>query len=457
MARKRKRRIKWKGVALLAAYVAVVLTGLYFLVFGIVRLVGGCSHAIPTNLQGDKQEVEHPVDPMVLRSDSILAEKINRLIGSSTRLDSTVLAISVFDLSGQRSVFAHHADEALIPASCMKIPTALAALHILGLDYRYRTKIDATGYMQEDTLVGTLHLQAGCDPLLTSFSTLVGQVREAGIHVVKGDVVVNLEREDTLTSHPSTESWDIPYSMIPLLLRGRAHVEREFLYELAQQNIMVQKSDETTERDSTRTVASHETPLKDVLTPMLIHSSNVKAEAVFYLLDAYQGLTHDKRMHWDAPHASIMFWEKAFACHDNVLDYFRTMSERKQSTLKMVDGSGLSPLNRLSAHSLVEMLQYAWHAPLIRDYLVEEGLASPCSETRRGSLKGRLSEEKYRERIFVKTGTLTTHGVSSLAGYIHANNDLWFAFAIINNNCPVAEGRLFQDEFCKLFFTLPKE
>lgn len=112
------------------------------------------------------------------------------------------------------------------------------------------------------------------------------------------------------------------------------------------------------------------------------------------------------------------------------------------------DGSGLSPLNRLSAHFLVELLQYAWQREPMRHVLIDEALATPGHPVRRGSLRGRMSAPIFRNHVFVKTGTLTSQALSSLAGYVLGADGRWRSFAIINENSPVAESHIFQDQLC---------
>jgi D-alanyl-D-alanine carboxypeptidase len=99
-------------------------------------------------------------------------------------------------------------------------------------------------------------------------------------------------------------------------------------------------------------------------------------------------------------------------------------------------------------------LVYAWGDEAIREVLLEEALATPQHPVRRGSLTFRMSAPLFKDRVFCKTGTLTTQGASSLAGYIHAGNDHWYAFAIINEDTPVWDARQFQDRICRLVIGL---
>ena len=58
-----------------------------------------------------------------------------------------------------RSVLGWRAQDAMNPASTMKILTTLAGLDILGPRYRWRTKIFTDGFIRQGTLKGNLYLQ----------------------------------------------------------------------------------------------------------------------------------------------------------------------------------------------------------------------------------------------------------------------------------------------------------
>ena len=171
-----------------------------------------------------------------------------------------------------------------------------------------------------------------------------------------------------------------------------------------------------------------------VIAPMLIHSSNIKADALHYHILNYQNRYT----------GSIGQRE----CHVDV--FLRENLGYDTSRFTLNDGSGLSPENMVSADFLLELLKYAWNEPEIKDVLINEALATPGHPTRRGSLVSRMRSPLYQDRIFCKTGTLTSIGASSLCGYAHGRNGHWYAFAIINRDSPVEESRLYQDMLCKV-------
>lgn len=401
----------------------------------------------------DTVVAEKAIDPALLRQDSIRAAQVAKLVDGAYRLDSTFLGLCLYDATTRQIVCEYDANKLFVPASLMKIPTSIAALDIMGMDHKYVSTLQVRGEMVADTLVGELLLQADDDPMVQELDTLVGMMYRSGIHAVRGSISLELAREDRLNSHPSTDAWDITVAKLSVLLKGRDAIRSSFRSALTRCAVDFQSDDIVAGMANEgalgmwREVARLETPLTNVLTPMLIHSSNVKAEAVFYHLDCFEHLIEDRQMHWDHIHAVQRFWERQFNSGARIMG----LEQNKMLGVVMNDGSGLSWGNQLSPRMLVEMLKYAWEREHLRRYLIDEGLASPGSPTRRGSLQGRMSNPQFRNRIFVKTGTLTNRAVSSLAGYIHGTDDHWYIFCIINQRCPVAEGRLFQDEFCHLF------
>lgn len=379
----------------------------------------------------------------VAPGDTLMAHSLDSLMRQPQRLDTSLISIAVFDLTASRPVWGHRPDTLLPPASCMKIATAVAALRTLGLEHEYRTSLQIRGTVRGDTLFGSLLLVADDDPLLDDFQPLTAALRRTGVRHVAGPLWLRLAREDTLRPHPSAKVWDIPLSRTPPLLRGRRYVERQLRYALTRSGVTIASRHEAAaiasavpRRGRYRRVALVSHKLRDVVTPMLIHSSNIKADAVLYHLDRHQGLLPAGRQRWDITHATALYWQ-------------RHAEDALPRGCVVNDGSGLSPLNRLTAQALVVMLRHAYAYRPLRDYLMGEALATPGAGERRGSLGSRLALAEYRGRVFCKTGTMTTIGGSSLAGYILGRDGHWYAFAVVNADSPVAESRLFQDRLCK--------
>lgn len=94
----------------------------------------------------------------------------------------------LFDPTDGSTLAERNADTAFLPASTVKIPTALAALEVLGADYRFRTELRVAGDVVGGALAGDLYLRGEGDPFLDSngLAALVDRLAAAGITNVAG-------------------------------------------------------------------------------------------------------------------------------------------------------------------------------------------------------------------------------------------------------------------------------
>jgi D-alanyl-D-alanine carboxypeptidase/D-alanyl-D-alanine-endopeptidase (penicillin-binding protein 4) len=109
--------------------------------------------------------------------------------------DSGLGAVSGFavaDLDGDGLLEGHDADGGRPPASVAKIVTALYAREALGPQYRFRTRVLATGPVEGGVLRGDLVLEGGGDPVLDTdgLAGLVAAIRTGGIDRVEGRFLV---------------------------------------------------------------------------------------------------------------------------------------------------------------------------------------------------------------------------------------------------------------------------
>ncbi|WP_158886203.1 D-alanyl-D-alanine carboxypeptidase/D-alanyl-D-alanine-endopeptidase [Rhodanobacter sp. L36] len=119
--------------------------------------------------------------------------------------------IAVVSLDSGRTLYAHHADQLLQPASTAKLFTAATSLATLGPDYRFPTRVMANGVLRNGRLEGQLILYGMGDPTLgTTMSAawadqLAGQLAARGIRFVHGDLVA----DDSYFASPSFGSgWE---------------------------------------------------------------------------------------------------------------------------------------------------------------------------------------------------------------------------------------------------------
>ncbi|MDQ3778243.1 MAG: D-alanyl-D-alanine carboxypeptidase/D-alanyl-D-alanine-endopeptidase, partial [Actinomycetota bacterium] len=110
--------------------------------------------------------------------------------------------------------------------------------------------------------------------------------------------------------------------------------------------------------------------------------------------------------------------------------------------VRIVDGSGLSPRNRLTAAALIGILVVAWGDPLIRPAFVRSLPVAGVT----GTLEDRMERPPARGVVLAKTGT--TAEASALSGYVGSR----FAFAVLQNGRPVSHfwARRAQDRFASV-------
>lgn len=97
--------------------------------------------------------------------------------------------VVVRDVQSGETLYRRDAGRMLIPASNMKLIVSAAALHLLGEDYRFRTRVWARGTLSPDgTLQGDLILQGLGDATLEvrDLQSLAQRVYESGIQRVAG-------------------------------------------------------------------------------------------------------------------------------------------------------------------------------------------------------------------------------------------------------------------------------
>src|SRR5919201_1045668 len=107
--------------------------------------------------------------------------------------------------------------------------------------------------------------------------------------------------------------------------------------------------------------------------------------------------------------------------------------------VRIVDGSGLSSLDRLTPNALVGILEAAWATPQVRPRFVA---ALPVAGVS-GTLHDRMRRAPARGNVVAKTGT--TSIASALSGFVRGR----YVFAVVHNGHPVSSwwARVAQDRF----------
>jgi len=94
-----------------------------------------------------------------------LADRIDDIL-QEHRLDRAFFGAKVVSLANDEVIYARNPDSYFMPASNMKLVTAVAAAEILGFDFRFQTILGTRGRIENGVLEGDLLVIGGGDPTI---------------------------------------------------------------------------------------------------------------------------------------------------------------------------------------------------------------------------------------------------------------------------------------------------
>lgn len=416
MAKKKKRKLKPAGWLALFILIGLVLVLPSFLLYRCTR--SWFQDAEPA--------------PIVSPADSIYTLRMDSLIAHHPRIDTLQTSVYIYDLTEGCPVYGYRDSLQLIPASCMKIVTTAASWRYLGGNYRFADSLFMQGTVEQGVLQGNVYLKGDFDPLITSFDSLYIGLKNRGISQIEGDVIFSIPMRSAIEFNDSWTPGDIKQGRLPLMLKNEKVIRSNFVAGLKKAGIKHKGSHNLgAVPPGSEFIAAIGHPVKEIIVPMMLHSSNILAETLYGRL-CEQGEGRD-----------IMY------------RFINEELQMQEEDCYILDGSGLSPENRLSTPLLTHVLRYLYQDENCRE-LMMQALPLAGSDSQRGTLKNRMKKTTAADAIYAKTGTLNSVGASSLSGYCKGLFDHWYAFSIINNGISIEEGRLFQDAVC-IALTTPIE
>ena len=367
-----------------------------------------------------------------------LAKKLARAL-AVPQINPVLSGAVALDLSSGQVVFARNATRSLIPASNEKLAVAYAALAALGPQFRTHTDVLGQGRRAGTTWRGNLVLKGYGDPTLSTsdLRRLAARVRAAGIVRVSGRIVGDESFFDPRRTAPGWKPWFYLNECPPLsalvvdraVYRGRLTrapalaAAAGFRAALRRAGVAVAHRSLTAPvgGNLARLASSYSPPLWRLVRFMNRTSDNFTAEMLLKQLGALYGGR-------GATSAGAAVVTRLLAADGVPL-----------AGVRIVDGSGLSPLDRLTPRALVALLQAAWANPPVGRAL----LAGLPVAGKVGTLRRRMLRPPAFGKVFAKTGT--TMYSSSLAGFVRSR----YAFAVIQNGNPIASwwARVAQDRF----------
>lgn len=134
-----------------------------------------------------------------------------------------------------------------------------------------------------------------------------------------------------------------------------------------------------------------------------------------------------------------------------LIDSLITLAGLNPKNYRLVDGSGLSNYNLLSAELLTEILKYYYFK---KPDLFPKFLSSFPISGVDGTLRNRMKESRVFKRVHGKTGVL--RGVSNLSGYLESKNGHIIAFSILIQNFvgTSVQAHSVQEKLCEIIFDM---
>lgn len=429
-----------------------------------------------------------------------LSTKLNKIIGNKF-FDTCLVSIQVEDLTGNKTLFKKNEKMLLRPASNMKILTSAAGLIFLGENYEFTTRLYYDGYISNDTLNGNLYFEGGCDPDFTTndFYHFVNALQEKNIRHVNGNIfgdisfkdslywgkgwmwdddpssdaprlsalnlndncVTIVTSENTIGLYPKTNFVDLIFNdkdsvfsvsrdwlngTNKILINGKPNYvdsikvniinpEEYFLTvfrEILDSNGIAISGITGLGKvnENCKLIESTKRKYSEVILNLNKNSDNLSAEMTLYALS-----------------------EKYFgrpASANSGLKMIKTLIDSlglNSENYRLVDGSGVSHYNVISAELIVKSLKYIYQKypdwfKILYDSFPVAGVD--------GTLENRMKLSNEVNNVHAKTGTLT--GVSCLSGYITGRSDKLLAFSIMMQNFVGSSKRArdFQDKICEI-------
>ena len=342
--------------------------------------------------------------------------------GNSTTASGAV----VVDLQTGRLVFARHPDLPLAPASNEKLTVSFTALRELGATYRFRTEIFGRGYQEGSVWHGDVFLKGFGDPTLTSLQVerLATQIADLGITRIDGRVYGDESWFDSLRTGPGWKASfyinECPPLSALIVDRGwydRHTAQQPALAAAGKLKLLLLKHGVASgvvglghAPDDAYALAQVESdPLPAVIAEMDHQSDNFTAEMLLKEIGAEVG---------DAG---------TTAAGAVVVRRDLVAADLPLTGVRILDGSGLSLDDRLTARMLAALLVTVWNDVDLRNPF----WASLAIAGINGTLDKRLLKPPARGAVRAKTGT--TDRASALSGYVRDR----YGFAVLQNGSPV--------------------
>lgn len=322
------------------------------------------------------------------------------------------LGVKIMDLSNGKVVAEHNPDKPLIPASIMKSITTAALLEEAGPNWNYVTKIYTDGPNHMGILRGNIIVEGSGDPSINSgkepftpdiVDEIVKALEENMITEIEGDIIIDDSylqgptrpqswAKADFSNYYGTASHSFNYARNA---QGKSAVENPAkVFKDALKSRIRQKGitfgGNTLPEGKRQLLTQHVSPtLDEIMKSCMNRSDNLYAEL---FLRTYGKLKGGDGSTAHAAQEETKHWQDKKMPLDGVT---------------IVDGSGLSRTNRVTADFMTGVLDYMSENPNYAAFFPLAGLE--------GTMSKFLAKTPLEGYIAMKTGSMT--GIQCYAGY----------------------------------------
>lgn len=407
-----------------------------------------------------------------------IVNSLNAILKKSSISSSALISISIKEVASGKSVYEYNSKTPMNPASIQKIVTLLPSIETLGKDYEFKTQL----YKNKDN---NLYLKLGADPLLTS-ADLKNMVKILSGYKVNSTKAFYID-DSIIDSNEWGEGWQWDDDLNPLIPKfGAYNLDKNLLQISVTPTILGAPADITTNvfyptAFINNIITGEKTDLKlerkNYISPDVINADGMISHDVsidipinyprrYFILRleeilrkqkiAYYGdynrikLPKDSCLVAETKHplslissdilkrSNNMMAETVFkvaggkysqgtgttdAAVEMLNDYYNKLGINTDN-IKIVDGSGISKNNLLTADFITKVLVKTDTNSNLPEF--KTTLAKPGE----GTLTDRMLY--FQDNLRAKTGTLTN--ISSIAGYLKAKSGKTYAFCVIIND-----------------------
>ena len=351
-----------------------------------------------------------------------LSAALSEVLDSDPTARRTTIALKVIDVASGKVLYDRHGDRLFTPASNLKIYTSACALDTFGPEQCFPTQVLTAVDEKTHAIYGDVTIIGGGNAMLTSgeLSQIADQIVDKWkVQSFRGKVIVDSTRYSDTQFGPGWMWDDQPYyfnmQVTPLMVDfnvenrtavddPQAWVASMFTEMLRTRGVKTEPPQASASPGTERTLTFDGTKLAETLRHFNHKSENAVGEVLLHEIAIAAGI---KRPSWPDGAKLITSW-----LHDT--------AGLEQGSFKLVDGSGLSRYNLISADSSVKLLAFMRghkHYPTFFDAL-------PAYDVDAGN-------RKNQKLVRAKSGGMS--GVSTISGYAQTLDGRQLAFSLLGN------------------------